>query len=100
MTTKDVCHCHTCGKPTTLYAFRGAKPTHTHLKEKEAYRLRVMNLVAEFQLGGYATYEKDRDTACALATIMAVEGEKPHLARLLAFHMERITAASIAGLLT
>jgi hypothetical protein len=98
LSNRESCSCPTCGKPTTLYAWRDAKPTRTPLAEKEAYRRRVMNLVAEFQLGGYTTYEKDTDTACALATIMAAEGEKPHLQRLLAFHMERIAAASIAGL--
>jgi hypothetical protein len=98
MSKKDACHCETCGKPTTLYAFRGTKQPRATQDEKDAYRKRVMNLVAEFQLGGYATYQTDQDTACAVATIMANEGDKPHLQRLLAFHMERIAAASIAGL--
>lgn len=85
------CNCPTCGKKTTLYAFRGQKQP----KGDEAYRLRIRDLVAEFQMGGYDTYERDADVAVAVAEIMAVEGEKPHLQRLLAHHMERITAASL-----
>lgn len=78
--------CPTCGKPTTLYAFRGqAWP-----KEDEAYRLRINNLVAEFKMGGYDTYEEDLAVSVAIAQIMATEGVKPHLERLLSFHMERI----------
>lgn len=98
--SQECCGCPTCGKPTTLYALRDTKQPRQSLTEKEAYRRRVMNLVAEFQLGGYDTYEKDTDVACALAQLMSVNGDKPHLQRMLAFHMERIAAASIAGLLT
>jgi hypothetical protein len=87
-------HCPTCGKATILYAWRDLKP----IKEDEAYRLRIKNLVAEFQLGGYDTYEEDLDLSVAIAQIMSVAGESGHMQRLLAHHMERITAASIAGL--
>src|SRR5882757_1882497 len=81
--------CSQCGKPTILYAFRGQKQP----KEDEAYRLRVRNLIAEFELGGYDTYNEDMSTAIAVAEIMAVEGDKPHLQQLLTHHMERIAAA-------
>lgn len=81
--------CPTCGKHTTLYAFRELKPQ----RESEAYRKRIRNLIAQFELDGYETYERDMGVSCAVAQIMAVEGTKPHLEALLATHMERITAA-------
>lgn len=84
-------HCPTCGHHTTLYQWRDLKP----IKEDKAYRLRIKNLVAEFQLGGYDTGEEDFEVACAVAQIMAVEGENPHLQRLLAYHMERIAASAL-----
>lgn len=82
-------YCPTCGKSTTLYAWRNLKP----IKESDAYRKRIKNLVAQFQLEGYDTYERDTSTACAVAQIMAAEGEQPHLASILRTHMERIIAA-------
>jgi len=87
-------HCPTCGKSTTLYLWRNLKPP----TESEAYRLRIKNLIAEFELGGYDTYEQDRDVAIAIAQLMAVQGEKPHLQQLLSHHAERIAAASFLGL--
>jgi hypothetical protein len=83
--------CPCCGKPTTLYAFRGQPWP----KEDEAYRLRIKNLAAEFQMGGYNTYDRDVSVAVAVAQLMVVEGTKPHLERLLAFHVERIAAGSL-----
>lgn len=82
--------CPTCGKPSTLYALRGVKPA----KEDEAYRKRIRNLIARFELEGYDTYDEDLSVACALAQIMAVEGEKLHLHQLLDRHAERIIASS------
>lgn len=84
------CYCPTCGKPTILYAFRGVTP----LKEDEAYRARIKNLIAQFQMEGYETYEKDRDVSVAISQMMVVRGEQPHLQKLLAHHMERVIAAS------
>ena len=86
------CCCPTCGKSTTLYAWRNFPPQ----KESDAYRKRIRNLIAQFQLEGYDTYERDLSTACAVAQIMAAEGEKPHLQQILSLHMERIIAASLS----
>jgi hypothetical protein len=87
-------HCPTCGKATTLYAWRNLPP----IKGDEAYRLRIKNLVAEFELGGYDTYDRDVDVCVAVAQLMAVRGEQPHLVQLLSWHAERIAAADLAGL--
>lgn len=87
--TDDRPCCHTCGKPTTLYAFRGQKPP----REDEAYRMRIKNLIAEFSIEGYDTYDRDTEVCIAMAKLMAVEGTKPHLEQLLSFHAERIAAA-------
>lgn len=83
------CACPTCGKPTTLYALRGIEPA----EESDAYRKRIKNLVARFELEGYDTYDRDVSVACAVAQIMAVGGEKPHLQQALSTHMERIIAS-------
>ena len=83
--------CPTCGKHTTLYALRGVKPA----KEDAAYRKRIRDLIARFQLEGYSTYDYDLEVACACAVIMSYEGEKPHLQQILANHMERIIASQI-----
>ena len=82
--------CPTCGKHTTLYSFGETTP----LKDKEAYRKRLKNLIATFELEGYHTYEEDLDTACAVAQIMSVQGESDHMHRILSHHMERITAST------
>jgi uncharacterized protein with von Willebrand factor type A (vWA) domain len=92
--------CPTCGKSTTLYAWRNFPPQ----KESDAYRKRIRNMVAQFQLEGYDTYERDLSTACAVAQLMAAEGQKPpreqrnidHLQQILDMHMERIIASQIA----
>lgn len=83
------CACPTCGKPTTLYQWRDQKP----VKESDAYRLRIRNLIAQFELEGYDTYDRDMGVACAVAQIMATTGSKPHLEAILAHHMERIIAS-------
>ena len=59
----------------------------------EAYRARIKGWVRLFRVKGYNSRARDQDVAIALAQIMAVEGPKPHLERLLAIHMERLTAA-------
>ena len=88
---KAACACPTCGRPTTLYAFREQKPQ----TETEAYRKRIKNLVAQFELEGYDTYDRDAEVACAVAQIMAVEGSQAHLENILRVHMERLTAAQL-----
>lgn len=82
--------CPTCGRPSTLYGLR-AKP----IKEDDAYRKRIRNLLARFQLEGYTTYDADRDTVCAVAQIMSVEGETEHMQTILRQHMERIIASGL-----
>lgn len=82
--------CGTCGKPSTLYGLT-TKP----LKESEAYRKRIRNLIVQFQLEGYDTRDRDLEVSCAVAQIMAVEGEKDHLKQILSVHMERIIAAGL-----
>lgn len=89
MKRQTVFSCPTCGRHTTLYALRNQKPQ----KESDAYRKRIKNLVAQFELEGYDTYETDLSIACSVAQIMSVEGESEHMQRLLAHHMERLTAA-------
>lgn len=83
--------CPTCGKPTTLYSFGGIKP----LREDAAYRKRIRNLIAQFQIGGYNTYEQDLSVSCAVAQMMAVGGAQPHLQQILSTHMERIVASQL-----
>ncbi len=83
--------CPTCGKSTTLYALRDVKQP----KADEAYRMRIRNLVARFQLEGYDTGERDLSVACATAKIMAAQGHSDHMQRILDNHMERIIAAQI-----
>ena len=83
--------CPTCGHHTTLYAFRNQKPQ----KESDAYRKRIRNLIAQFELEGYDTYDRDLGVSCAVAQIMAVEGAKAHLQAILATHMERLIAAQL-----
>ena len=85
--------CPTCGKRTILYAFRGQKQP----PESASYRARIKDLIAEFQLDGYKTREEDISVACAVAQIMAVEGEQPHLQRILAHHAERVIASGFLG---
>lgn len=88
MSDKPIC-CPTCGKPTTLYMWRNLPP----IKEDAAYRKRIRNLIAQFQMGGYDTYDRDLSVSVAVAQIMAVGGSKPHLELTLANHMERIIAS-------
>lgn len=95
MNAEPACACPTCGKPTILYAFRDSKPQ----RQSEAYRKRIRNLIALFELEGYATYDEDLATACAVSQIMAVEGQSDHMNLILRTHMERIAAADIAGVL-
>ena len=83
-------HCGTCGKPSVLYGLT-AKP----LKESEAYRMRIRNLIAQFQLEGYTTRDEDVSVSCAVAQIMAVEGESEHMMAILSVHMERIIASGL-----
>lgn len=82
--------CPTCGKPSTLYGLR-AKP----IKEDDAYRKRIRNLLARFQIEGYTTYEEDLDVAVAVVQIMSVEGESDHMQSILRQHMERIIAGGL-----
>ena len=86
---QPACACPTCGRSTTLYAWRDQKPQ----RLSDAYRKRIRNLVAQFELEGYTTRERDLSVSCAVAQMMAVEGHKPHLEAILATHMERLTAA-------
>jgi hypothetical protein len=82
--------CPTCGKPTTLYAWRNLPPQ----KESAAYRKRIKNLVAQFQLEGYDTYERDLAVAVACAQLRAIRADDTtHLESIIATHMERIIAA-------
>jgi len=84
------CYCPTCGKPSTLYGMT-TKP----LKEDEAYRKRIRNLIVQFELEGYTTYERDLSVACAVAQIMSVGGESDHMQQILSHHTERIIAGSL-----
>ena len=84
------CNCPTCGRSTTLYAFRDQKVQ----RLSEAYKKRIQNLTARFELEGYTTYQRDLDVVTATAQIMSVEGEKPHLKQILDHHAERLVAWS------
>lgn len=85
------CHCPTCGRATTLYALMG-------VPQKRAdwyYRKRIRNLVAQFQLEGYTTRDRDLEVCCAVARIMAKEGESDHMHAILDRHAERLIAGSM-----
>ena len=79
-----------CGRSTTLYAWRDQPGQ----KLSGAYKKRIQNLIARFQLEGYDTRERDADVVVSVAQIMVAEGPKDHLQQILDTHMERLVAAS------
>ena len=68
------------------------------IEEAAAYRQRIREWIKLFQIEGYNTRDEDTQVAAATSIIMAVDGEKPHLQRILKNHMERLAAADIIGL--
>jgi putative DNA primase/helicase len=64
-------------------------------EEAFEYRGRIRNLIVLFANEGYSTYDRDVSVACAVARLMATEGRKAHLERLLGVHMERIIAGGL-----
>ena len=62
-------------------------------EEAKEYRGRIRNWIILFKNEGYTTLKQDHDAALATAKIMAIEGSKPHLVRLLMTSMERIIAS-------
>jgi hypothetical protein len=83
--------CPTCGKPSILYGLKAKAKS-----EGDSYRLRIRDLISRFELEPYTTYERDLSVACAVTQLMAAaQGDKSHLERILAMHMERIIASQM-----
>ena len=87
------CHCPTCGRATTLYALRDVPQN----RADWYYRKRIRNLVAQFQLEGYTTRDRDLEVCVAAAQIMAKEGESDHMHAILDRHAERLIAGSMVN---